>query len=54
MQIIADVTALIVVTEDASASVLVCAIVAAVGSGAYESFDAATTGMVKEAYSVQP
>ncbi|MBU4438311.1 MAG: carbohydrate kinase [Firmicutes bacterium] len=55
MQIIADVTGKpIVVTEDASASVLGCAIVAAVGSGTYESFDAATKGMVKEAYSVQP
>lgn len=55
MQIISDVTGKpIIVTEDASASVLGCAIVAAVGSGAYESFDAATEGMVKEAYSVQP
>ncbi len=55
MQIISDVTGKpIVVTEDASASVLGCAIVAAVGSGVYESFDDATKGMVKEAYSVEP
>jgi ribulose kinase len=55
MQIIADVTGKpIVVTEDSSASVLGCAIVSAVGAGAYDSFVDGTNGMVKEAYTVSP
>lgn len=55
MQIISDVTGKpIVVTEDAGASALGCAIVASVGSKAYTNFEEATRGMVKEAYVVEP
>ena len=55
MQIISDVTGKpIIVTEDAGASALGCAIVAAVGSNAYADFEEATRGMVKEAYVVEP
>ena len=55
MQIISDVTGKpIVVTEDAGASALGCAIVASVGSKAYMNFEEATRGMVKEAYVVEP
>lgn len=55
MQIISDVTGKpIVVTEDAGASALGCAIVASVGTKAYKSFEEATRGMVKEAYAVEP
>lgn len=55
MQIIADATGKpIIVTQDPSAGALGCSIVAAVGSHAYDSFDEATKGMVKEAYTVEP
>lgn len=55
MQIIADATGKpIIVTVDPSAGALGCTIVAAVGSGAYENFDEASKGMVKEAYTVTP
>lgn len=55
MQIISDVTGKpIIVTEDAGASALGCAVVASVGSKAYANFSEATRGMVKEAYVVEP
>ncbi|MDO4288038.1 MAG: FGGY-family carbohydrate kinase [Eubacterium sp.] len=55
MQIISDVTGKpIIVTEDAGASALGCAIVAAVGAKVYSNFEEATRGMVKEAYVVEP
>ncbi|MDD4691700.1 MAG: FGGY-family carbohydrate kinase [Eubacterium aggregans] len=55
MQIIADATGKpIIVTVDPSAGGLGCCIVASVGSGAYDNFEEATKGMVKEAYCVEP
>lgn len=55
MQIIADVTGKpIIVTVDPSAGGLGCAIIAAVGAKAYDNFEDATAGMVKEEYTVTP
>lgn len=55
MQIIADATGKpIIVTVDPSAGGLGCCIVASVGTGTYDSFDDATEGMVKMAYTVEP
>ena len=55
MQIIADATGKpIIVTVDPSAGGLGCCIVASVGTGTYASFDEATEGMVKMAYTVEP
>jgi ribulokinase len=55
MQIIADATGKpIIVTVDPSAGGLGCCIVAAVGTQTYASFDEATEGMVKMAYTVEP
>ena len=55
MQIIADATGKpIIVTVDPSAGGLGCCIVAAVGTGIYQSFDEATDGMVQMAYTVEP
>ncbi|MGL4606666.1 MAG: FGGY-family carbohydrate kinase [Eubacteriaceae bacterium] len=55
MQIIADVTGKpIIVTVDPSAGGLGCAIIAAVGAKAYETFEEAAAGMVKEDYTVIP